>query len=284
MKLREIVAMLSSAAFAALALANGNEPAARTADKLSPTLLAECDAGAAPFGRYDAPIAAAAQALIEIGAVRRDVFSDARIGFCALQAAGGPVAATSCGDGVILLDAKYIDAKEALNLKATLAHEMVHHSQHLAAKAQAGEAYCDSARYSNDKPGFEAAADAFGEKVAALFLTGRGIEVVNACESAISLYLEADDPVAVRTGAAAFEHVGPHSRHLLGERARSGAVRFYARTNPASGTVHVWQDAESAETRFVEGRLARLKRMRLTAPEGLEAPFRLRLQCRAPAR
>lgn len=250
-----------------------------TADRLPPALLAECDARAAPYERFEPPVAAAAKALIDIGAAKREDFLDARIGFCALRDAGGPVAATSCGDGVILLDTKYADPREALSLRATLAHEMIHHRQHKEKKGRFGAGYCASPRYAADKSALETEADAFGDKVAALFLRGRGVEIVNSCGAPISVYLEAEDPVAVRKGSASFERVEAKSRKILGERARSGAVRFYARSTPAAGTVHVWQDVESAETRFVEGRLARLKRMRLTAPDGLDAPIRLRLEC-----
>ncbi len=274
---------MTALAAALLALAAGAANPL-TADRLPPALLAECDARAAPYERFEPPVAAAAKALIDIGAFRREDFLDVAAGFCALQAADGPVAATSCGDGVILLDEKYADPREALSLRATLAHEMIHHRQHKEKKGRFGAGYCASLRYAADKSALEAEADAYGEKVAALLVTGRGVEIVNSCDASISVYLEAEDPVAVRERAASFERVEAKSRKILDERARSGAVRFYARSAPAAGTVHVWQDIESAETRFVEGRLARLKRMRLTAPDGLHAPFRLRLECRVGER
>ncbi len=268
---RALVALLT---FAAQASA---EPL--TADLLPAGLLAECDARAEPRGRYAAPIAAAARALADIGAVADTAFDDARIGFCGLRAAGGPVAAAACDTGVILLDEKYAGEGERLVLLATLAHEMKHHLQHRDAKARYGEGYCDSARYAADKPALEAEADVFGDAVAELFVRGRAVEIVNACDSPILIYLEADDPVAIRGAAPAFQRVAPKSSAVASERALSGIVRFHARTAPKVRPAYVWQDRTSAQSRFVEGRHIRLNEMRLVAASRENGPFRLRLTC-----
>ena len=250
-----------------------------TADALPPALLADCDARAEPFGRYAPSIAGAAAALIDIGAAAERDFEDAKIGFCSLREAGGPVAATSCEDGIVLLDEKFAAASQTLNLRATLAHEMTHHLQHRARKARFGAAYCASARYGAEKPAFEAQADAVGDKVAALFVRGRGVEIVNACDAPVSVYLEADDPVAARGAEAAFQRVPARSRVMAAEKSLSGRFGLYARTAPQSGRVHVWRDAQSDRLRFVEGRAVRLRAMRLSAPARLDAPFRIRLSC-----
>lgn len=255
----------------------GAEPL--TTDKLPPSLLAACDARAEPFDRYAPSIAGAAAALIDIGAFAREDFDDARIGFCAMQRASGPVAATSCEDGIILLDEKFAAASQTLNLRATLAHEMTHHLQHRTGRTRDGEAYCASARYAAEKPAFEAEADAFGDKVAALFLRGRGVEIVNACEAPVAIYIEAQDPVAVRGAGAAFEPVAARGRAMSAERSLSGRFLFYARTAPAAGPAHVWQDRTGAQSRIVGGRPVRLRTMRLSAPASLDRPFRLRLSC-----
>jgi ribosomal protein L35 len=194
------------------------------------------------------------------------------------------VAATSCEHGIILLDEKYAAAGQTLNLRATLAHELTHHRQHQERKARFGESYCASPRYEADKPRFEADADAVGDKVAALFLRGRGVEIVNACDAVVSIYLEADNPVAVRGAEAAFQRIPARSAALSPERALSGRFRFHARTAPDAGKIHVWENKTSAETRIIEGRTARLRSIRLSAPDRLDAPFRLRLACPGGAR
>lgn len=255
-----------------------------TADQLAPALLADCDARTEPFGRLAAPIAAAATALIDLGVFGRRDFQAAQIGFCDLQGAGGPVAATSCGDGAILLDAKFAGADQALNLRATLAHEMTHHRQHRQAKARHGDTYCSSARYQADKPALEAEADAVGDKVAELFLLGRAVELVNGCDEALSVYLEADDPVAIRGAAPAFESVPAQSAAMSAERGLSRRFRFYAQTTPQDGPPKISGDRQGAQTRVVEGRQIRLTETLLPAPDRVDRPFRLRLTCTAGAR
>lgn len=267
------------AAMASLQAGASAEPL--TADELPPSLLAECDERAQAYGRYAPPIADAAGALIRLGVFKEQEFQDAKIGFCDLKRAGGPVAATSCDDGVILLDEKYASPGEALNLKATLAHEMMHHLQHRSAKARFGPGYCAGARYQADKPALEKEADAFGDRVAALLALGRDVEVVNACNTPVAIYLEADDPVAVRGSAPVFLGVPAGGAAIAGERALSGGLRFYAETAPKDGVRHVWQDKAGGETRMIEGRLVRLKRTRLAAADRADGPFRLRLTCPA---
>lgn len=250
-----------------------------TVDLLSPALLSECDARAESYGRYAPPIAGAARALIDIGALNEADFQDARIGYCGLRAADGPVATASCADGVILLDEKYAHEDERLVLLATLAHEMAHHRQHRDGKGRFGADYCASARYAADKPALEAEADAFGDAVGELFVRGRAVEIVNACDAPVMIYLEAADPVSIRGAAPAFQRIAPKSSVIAQERALSGIVRFHARTTPQAGPAYVWQDRTSAQTRFVEGRLVRPREKRLSAA-GLEAgAYRLRLTC-----
>jgi hypothetical protein len=276
--MRRALALAALLTFAAQASA---EPL--TADLLPAGLLAECDARAEPRRRYAAPVASAVRALADIGAIADTAFDDARIGFCGLRAAGGPVAAAACDTGLILLDEKYAAEGERLVLLATLAHEMKHHLQHRDAKARYGEGYCDSARYAADKPALEAEADAFGDAVAELFVRGRAVEIVNACDAPVLVYLEADDPVAIRGGAPAFQKIAAKSSAVAPERALSGVVRFHARTTMEAAPAFIWQDRTSAQTRFVEDRHIRLKEMRLSAAGRENRPFRLRLTCGAPS-
>ena len=280
MILRRLIAR-AVAAPALLSAAAGAPAEPMPADRLPSRLLADCDARAAPPGGYEPPIAAAVTSLTDLGVFTPMELRDARIGFCGLKRAGGPVATTSCEDGVILLDLKYTAVDQALVLRTTLAHEAMHHLQHREAKARHGEAYCDSAHYRKDKPSLEADADAFGDKVAALFALGRGVEIVNACDAPVWIYLEADDPVAVRGVQPAFLHVPARGAAMAPERALSGRFLFYAQTAPSEGRVRVWRNRTSAETRIVEGRLVRLRRTRLAAQDRVDGPFRLRLTCQS---
>jgi hypothetical protein len=269
--------IISAAALLALAPPAAAEPL--TADLLPPALLADCEAKADAFGRYAPAIAGSVRALGDLGVFAAKEFEDVRIGYCPLQAAGGPVATASCADGVILLDEKYARADQALVLHSTLAHEMKHHFQHRAKKAQFGAVYCESARYAADKPALEAAADAFGEAVSELFTLGRVVEIVNACDAPVMIYLEPDDSVAIRGAAPAFQRIAPKSSAIAPERALSGIVRFHARTTAEAVPAYVWQDPTGAQARFVEGRHIRLKEMRLFAANRENGPFRLRLTC-----
>ncbi|MDZ7629492.1 MAG: hypothetical protein U5J99_13915 [Parvularculaceae bacterium] len=274
--------MKRGAAFAAalLALAPPADAAAPlTADLLPPSLLDSCEAAAPSFGAYAPPIAASVRALTDIGAVSARDFQGVRIGFCALKAAGGPVATAACADSVILLDDKYARADEALVLHATLAHEMAHHFQHRDKKAAFGEGYCESARYAADKPALEETADAFGDAVAELFVLGRSIEIFNACAAPVLVYLEAAEPVAVRGTTPAFLRVEAGAAALAPERALSGAVRFHARTAPGALPAFAWEDRAGPHARIVESRPVRLKEMRLKAAGRETGPFRLRLTC-----
>jgi hypothetical protein len=272
-----VIAARLAAAFASLAAPSAAEPL--TADLLPPDLLSACEADADPSGRYAPPIAASVRALADIGVFAAKEFDGVRIGFCALQAAGGPVATASCADGVILLDEKYARPGESLTLQATLAHEMKHHFQHEDRKARFGQAYCDSARYVADKPALEAEADAFGDAVGELFVRGRAVEIVNACDAPVSIYLEADDPVAVRGAEPRFQQIAAKSSAPAAERAMSGTVRFHARTTAAARPAFVWQDRTSPHSRIVEGRSIRLTERRLSAMGREQGPFRLRLSC-----
>ncbi len=275
-----IAARIISAA-ALLALAPPAAAAPLTADLLPPALLADCEAKAHAFGRYAPAIAGSVRALSDLGVFAEKEFEDARIGYCPLQAAGGPVATASCADGIILLDEKYADARQALVLRATLAHEMTHHLQHLDKKAQFGADYCAGPRYLADKPALEAAADALGDAVGDLFVLGRSVAVANACDAPVSVYLEAEDPVAVRGAPPQFMHIEPGATALAAERALSGRVRFHARTAPQAGPARVWEDRTGPHSRFVEGRLVRLREMQLAAAGRVNGPFRLRLSCAA---
>jgi hypothetical protein len=255
----------------------------RAADALPPTLLAECDARAASFANLPPAIATAARALLDLGVLEPEAFSQAKIGFCGLRRAGGGVAAASCVDGVILLDETYALEDQSLPLRGTLAHEMMHHLQHRRRKAKYGDDYCASARYQAEKPALEAEAERFGDEVAELFLLGRAIEIVNACAEPVLVYVEAEEPVAIRGAPVAFLRIPPKSAALSPERALSGRVRFHARSTPASGPPWVWENQTSPHARYVEGKLVRLTEMRLAAPDPVESPFLLRLDCRGGA-
>lgn len=250
-----------------------------TADRLPAALLSACDAQAEPYGRYAPPIADAARALIDLGVFAPAAFSDAKIGFCGLQRAGGPAAAASCADGVILLDTKYAGGDQAISLRATLAHEMLHHLQHREAKARHGAGYCASARYAREKPALEEKADAFGDTVAGLFALGRAVEITNACDRALLVYLEADDPVAVRGAAPLFQRIPARSSAMGEERALSRRFHFFAQPAPAAGAPAAPAPGQGAQSRFVEGRAIRLRKTLLPAPGKVTDPFRLRLSC-----
>lgn len=250
-----------------------------TADKLPPSLLADCDAQAEDYGRYAPPIADAARALIDIGVFTPSAFNGARIGFCGLQRAGGPVAAAACDEGVILLDTKYAADDQALPLRTTLAHELTHHLQHREAKALHGAGYCASARYAKEKPALEQKADAFGDMVGELFLLGRGVEIVNACDKPLLVYLEADDPVAVSGEKPAFQRIPARSAAMGSERALSRRFHYFAQTAPAAGAPRAPAQGQGAQARIVEGRAIRLKQTLLLAPDQDGGPFRLRLSC-----
>jgi hypothetical protein len=272
------------AALMSILLADGAAAAEPlTAGELPPSLLAACDARVRSYKEYAPPIAEAAAALVRLGVFREREFQDAKIGFCDLKRARGPLAATSCEEGLILLDAQYADERQALPLRVTLAHEMKHHLQHTEKKARFGEAYCAGAQYRADKPALEAAADAFGDKVAGLLVLGREIEIANACDAPVSIYLEADDPAAIRDGAASFQHAPARAAVISPERALSGKVRFYAKSAAKDGLFHVWHDSAGPHSRIVEGRPVRLKAMTLAAAKREEGPFRLRLTCPRPA-
>jgi hypothetical protein len=274
-----ICAAVASLALPSASAADPLTPAPLTVDLLPPRLLADCDARAEPVERAAPQIARAAHALTDLGVLAAAAFDGARLGFCALQDAGGPVAAASCNDGVILLDEKYAVDGQSLVLLATLAHEMTHHLQHRARKARHGEAYCGSALYTEEKPGLEAAADAFGDGAAALYALGRAIEIVNTCDDPVSVFVEARDPVAVRGAQAAFQRVPARAAAIAPERALSGRLRFYAATAPATGPKHLWQDLASPYPRIVEGRLVRPRETRAAPTGPLKGPFRLRLSC-----
>lgn len=269
--------LASAAAVLSLTTSAAAEPL--TADLLPPALLAGCEAAANPYGHYAPTIGESVRMLTDIGVFRPGDFADVRIGLCALQSAGGPVATASCQDGVILLDEKYARAEETLSLNATLAHEMAHHFQHREKQTRFGADYCESARYGADKPALEAAADAFGEAVAELFVLGRSVEILNACEAPVLVYLEAANPVAVRGAGAAFQRVEADAAIFASERALSGAIRFHARTAPGARPAFVWETRASPHARFIEGRSVRLKEMRLKAAGRETGPFRLRLNC-----
>ncbi len=279
MILRRDVALATAAAMMVAGAPASAEPL--TADRLPPALLGACDANAAPFGAYDLAVARSVAALDGMGAIWKDEFATVRIGFCGLVAAGGPVAAASCADDIILLDEKYAAEGQALALNATLAHEMKHHFQHRAAKARHGDAYCESAAYAAGKEAMETEADAFGEAVGELFFLGRPVEIVNECVSPVAVYLEADEPAAAQEGDPAFETVAARSARVL--RARAYASRFYyhAQTLGATGPRVVFENRSSPHRRFIDGRQIRLKEARLDAAGREKGPFRLTLSCAA---
>lgn len=250
-----------------------------TADRLRQSLLAACEAGAAPYGSYDRAIAQGAVALIGIGALSAEDFSAVRIGFCALRAAGGPVGVTACGEDVILLDDKYRNAKQSLVLSATLAHEVKHVLQHRAERAARGKAWCDSADYVEQKASLEAEADEFGDAAAALVALGRPIEITSACDKPLTVYLEADD--AVGAADPSFLRIAAKGSARAADRALSPRALYFAEAAPTpKGEA---RSRQSGNTRIVEGRLISLKAARLVAADRLETPFRLTLSCAGEA-
>ena len=267
-----------AAMLAALSSARAGETSILTADQLPPALLAACEARAAALDRAEPAIATSAAALTAIGALAPEDFDGVRIGFCPMRRESGPVGATSCRDDIILLDEKYRAPREALVLHATLAHEITHVRQHRAKKASLGAAWCDSAAFRAAKEAHEAAADEFGDKAAALIALGREIEIINDCDAPLLVYAEAVDPVPAG-GVAAFERARPHGAAVARDRALSGRVLYYAETAPASGPKRIFTDPKSSQSRFVDGRLVRLAAARLSAPDRLTSPFRLRLSC-----
>lgn len=275
---RRVVARLFAAAMLAAPAARA-EPL--TADQLPPSLLADCDARAAAFGAYDAPIAKSVAALVAMGVFSTEEFAGVRIGFCPLRAAGGPVAAASCAEDVILLDEKYSAKKETLVLNATLAHEMHHRFQHQAGRRRHGAGFCDGADYAAGKAQMETEADAFGDAVGELFFLGRPVEIVNDCNAPVAVYLEADEPAAEREGEIAFETVAARSRGVLRERAYSSRFFYYAETRGEGGVKEVFKSPASPQRRFIGGRQIRLREARLEAAGRSAGPFRLRLSCAA---
>lgn len=250
------------------------------ANRLPEAFLAACEAAAPSYGGYERAIAEGAAALIAIGALSGDDFAAARIGFCPLRAEGGPFGVTACGEDVILLDDKYRKGKDALVLSATLAHEMKHVLQHRGRRAARGRAWCDSADYASERDALEAEADAFGDGAAALVALGRPVEIASACDRPLTVYVEAEDAVAVAGAEPLFLSIPARGAAIAADRARSpGALYFAESAPPAPGA----GARGGGQTRIVEGRLIRLRPARLAAPPRLDGRFRLTLSCAGEA-
>ena len=255
------------------------------ADQLPASLLTACEARSKRFGRYDKPVAEAVDGLIELGVFEQSDFRDVKVGFCELREAQGPVATTACANDIILLDAKYTAKDQALTLKATLAHEMKHVLQHRRLKAQYGDAHCNTDQYRADKDWMEIEADAFGDAVAALFVIGRPVEVVNKCPVPIYIYLEADEPMTTGAAVPTFLDAAPNATTPSTERSASNRFKFYAETRAENGTEtgekRVWRGATRAHLRYIEGGAYPLKRVVLTNPIRSSGPFRMTLSCKS---
>lgn len=250
------------------------------ADALPQTFLEACDARVRPFGLFAPPVADAAAALIGIGAFSADEFRAVAIGFCNFSAVSGPVATTACRADAILLDEKYRAADQALVLRATLAHEMMHVLQHRALRAVHGAAYCDGSLYPADRGWMEAQADAFGDAVGELFVTGRPVAIANDCAAPVSAHVELNDPAPRPPGGASGLTVfAPGETRRLAARSRTSRALLYAETVTAEGPVAFWSGADAANLRFVDGRSYRLREAALAAGDRISGPFELRLVC-----
>lgn len=244
-------------------------------------ILETCDALAMPFGGYDQRIAASVEALTDMGVFTTAEFYDVKIGLCGLRAADGPAATTSCTRDIILLDSGYAKGDQSLVRNATLAHEMKHVFQHRAKKAAYGDDYCDSAQYASDKPWMEKEADAFGDGVAKLFFTGRSVEIRNECANAVSVYLEADNPIAASDDPPVFMDMPAHSTMHTPEKAASKFFKLYAETRSAPAEKQRWGGPAMAYKRFIGGRSYGLQQVTLSNPERAGGPFYLTLACSA---
>lgn len=250
-----------------------------SSDQLPQDYLNACDDRAKAFGAYDRRIADAADDLTAMGVFKSEELHDVKIGFCDLRKINGPMATTSCTDDIILLDSGYAARDQGLVMKATLAHEMKHVLQHRELKEEFGEDYCFTDRYVADKSWMEEEADAFGNAVAALFFTGRPVEIRNDCPVAVSVYLEADNPISSMAGALQFMTAPPRSTIASSERAISKFFKLYAETEPYRGGIKVWRDARMAHTRIIEGGRYGLKSLTLPNAARSTGPFRMTLSC-----
>ncbi|MEM9616828.1 MAG: hypothetical protein AAF936_02615 [Pseudomonadota bacterium] len=242
-------------------------------------ILEVCDARAMPFGAYDQKIAASVEALTDMGVFNEAEFYDVKVGFCDLRSADGPAATTSCARDIILLDSGYARAGQSLVRNATLAHEMKHVFQHRAQKAAYGDDYCDSDQYVSDKTWLEKEADAFGDGVAKLFFTGRAVEIRNECANAVSVYLEADNPIAASDDPPAFIDIPAHSAMRGREKAASKFFKLYAETKSASVNKQRWGGPKMAYKRLIGDKSYGLQQVTLSNSERSAGPFYLTLAC-----
>lgn len=260
----------------------GFQPAladALPANEMPQQILEACDARAMPFGAYDQKIAASVEALTDMGVFETSEFYDVKVGFCDLRSADGPAATTSCASDIILLDSGYAKRDQSLVRNATLAHEVKHVFQHRAQRAAYGDGYCDSSQYASDKAWMEKEADAFGDGVAELFFTGRAVEVRNECANAVSVYLEADNPIAASDDPPAFMEIPAHSAMRVQERAASKFFKLYAETKSASAKKQRWGGPAMAYKRFIGGKSFGLQQVTLNSFERSAGPFYLTLDC-----
>ena len=224
-------------------------------------------------------IANAADGLSELGVITQNEFRGVKIGYCDLRSVDGPVATTSCGRDIILLDTKYADENESLTLKATLAHEMKHYFQLTEQKSRFGEGYCTSQRFTADKAWMETEADTFGDNVAALLVTGRTVVIKNECPAAVAVYLEAEKPVGAGGEAGEAIDVAPNTTVATPGRSVSNLFRLYARSETHDGRQHFWRDMGGTHTHRIDGKLVGLKLATLSNRERTAGPFQLKLSC-----
>lgn len=269
--------MLSCVLLAANAAAANPLPS----EELPQPMLEACEERAAPLGRYDRPIAAAVEALTGMGVFEKAEFRGVKIGFCGLREAGGPVATISCARDIILLDSGYAAKDQSLVMSATLAHEMKHYLQHAAQKQKFGPDYCSSGRYAEDKTWMEEKADAFGDEAAALFFTGRGVEIKNECAAPLSVYLEPEHPMSAIGDSLSLTDVAPQSTVALPGRALSKFFKTYAATGGGDGRQTIRGGARAPDKRIIDGKVYGVSPVTLSNASRTDGPFQLSLSCQS---
>lgn len=214
-----------------------------------------------------------------MGVFSASEFHGVKIGFCDFRRVNGPAGTTSCTDNTILLDSGYRRKNQGIVLKATLAHEMKHVFQHRELKAKFGDDYCSSDRYAADRDWMEKEADAFGDQIAALFITGRAVDIINECPVAVSVYLEADAPLTANSAALDFIEAPAYSIVRSPERAISKFFKLFAEAELYNDERKVWGDATMAHTRIINGNRYRLKSISLPNAQRSAGPFQMTLSC-----
>ena len=249
------------------------------ANELPKEMLIACDQNAKPFGEYADAIVDAVNDLVAIGAFSADEFEGVKIGFCGLRRAGGPAATTSCAEDLILMDSGYAAHDRRLVRNATLAHEMKHVFQHRALIAKHGDGYCGSERYAADWEWMEREADTFGDGVAELFFAGRAVEIKNECSVPVSIYLEADHPMAVAGERPVFLEAPAHGAIGSPERSTSKSFKVFAATVSEANQKIIRGGSAMANKRVVGGNTYGLESVALANADRSTGPFQMTLSC-----